>query len=172
MRPRSDFKNNRTLECRSCGASFHLDEARLHFEGCNRVGKGVTGTNIKVRNDARAILSGTSDEINGTFDDTAEATVELPYGMASRVEYAAAWGVRPELTDDELYELLIDDPYTFTKEEALRALWVRGCTEHLRRASESDIGVLAERAREGADNPCGGPIIPHFFNEKLNPPVD
>lgn len=41
-----------------CGAEFDVRTARLSFPGCTRTGKGVIGTNIKARNDARTILFG------------------------------------------------------------------------------------------------------------------
>lgn len=132
-----DWETSRLLICRRCSAVFGITDARLYFQGCNRSGKGTSGTNMRVRNDARRLCG--------------------DYVM---------FGLRPGLSPEDLLRLVLDHPLALLKEEALIALWRGGHTEQMGVVAAEAETLWAERAREGLEHPLGGPVVPAFFVEK------
>jgi hypothetical protein len=56
-----DWSDSRLLACSRCGATFNITHSTLHFEGCDRKGKGVAGTNMMVKNDAKKLRARPTD---------------------------------------------------------------------------------------------------------------
>lgn len=145
-----------THRCDDCGAIFDIKRAALSFPGCDRTGRGVIGTNMVVRNDARKLVAANA------------AAVRVVEGPKTRVQHFASWGVTEGLTPEDLLALVLEDPYVYTQQLALRALWEAGREQQLEMVASSDSPYAAE-ARKGLDAPRGSREVPYFFDEELNP---
>ena len=100
----SSSADGRVVLVSSCGASFDPQTARLSFPSCERVGKGVVGTNQRIRNDAKKIIE------ERRAAERVERLKSRPEREAARAEFRRVeaafeaakteWRVRRELDQD------------------------------------------------------------------------